>query len=242
MQNNQNQLLHLLFIDIETVPQQKSYASLSSDWQQLWYEKNAKTVPENESMEDAYNARAGILAEFGKIICISIGYLFENESQKLCLKVKNLSNDNEAELLRTFTDVVDLFYKRYNHFEFAGHNIREFDIPYICRRMIINQLSLPLYLQLNNLKPWEIKAVDTLHWWRFGDYKNYTSLNLLANVLGVPSSKDDISGADVRNVYYEENNLARIATYCGKDVVTVANVLLRLKGLSIIDEECILFV
>ena len=241
MENNRNQLLRFLFIDIETVPQQKNYASLSPEWQQLWFEKNAKTVPENQSMEEAYNTRAGILAEFGKIICISIGYLYENEFQKLCLKIKNLSDNDEEALLKAFTTVVNLFCKRYSHFEFAGHNIREFDIPYICRRMIINRLPLPSYLQLNNLKPWEVNAIDTLHWWRFGDYKNYISLNLLANVLGVLSSKDDISGADVRRVYYEENDLARITTYCGKDVVTVANVLLRLKGLPIIDEENIFF-
>jgi hypothetical protein len=134
-----------------------------------------------------------------------------------------------------------MFYKKDSHFEFAGHNIREFDIPYICRRMIANHLALPPYLQLNNLKPWEVKAVDTLHWWRFGDYKNYISLNLLAHVLGVPSSKDDISGADVHRVYYEENNLPRIATYCGKDVAVAANIVLRLNGFPMIAEENILF-
>jgi uncharacterized protein YprB with RNaseH-like and TPR domain len=241
MQNNIKQLLHLLFIDIETIPQQKDYSLLSPEWQQLWYEKITKTVPENESVENNYKLRAGILAEFGKIICISVGFLYENKAQKVCLKVKNIFNDDETTLLNEFINTVNMFFRQHNHFEFAGHNIREFDIPYLCRRMIANQLPLPPYLQLNNLKPWEIKAVDTLQWWRFGDHKNYISLNLLANVLGVPSSKDDISGADVYRVYYEENNLLRIATYCGKDVAAVANIVLRFKGLQMVEEENILF-
>ena len=235
-----NKLLSNLFIDIETVPQNKNFFNMNEKWRDLFIEKNAKIIAEDENYDQHYNERAGILAEFGKIICISIGYLYAKEDQ-LCIKVMNIAGDNEKELLEKFINYVDRFATKYSAFNFAGHNIKEFDIPYICRRIYANHLPFPAFLPDHAAKPWETRTIDTLHWWRFGDYKSYISLDLLAHVMEVPTSKTDIKGSDVRNVYYEENDLERIAAYCGRDVVVVANLILRFSGLPLLKEENIVW-
>jgi len=232
----------LLLIDIETVPQYQDYLQLTEVWQSLWCDKISKIMPENFSPEECYLQRAGILAEFGKVICISTGYFTNDKEKELVLRVKSIYGDDEKLLLESFKDLIDKMYKHNKHFEFAGHNVREFDIPYLCRRMLINELQLPAPLQIHGAKPWEVKMVDTLQWWKFGDYKNYISLNLLANVLNVPTSKTDIDGSMVQHVYYKENNLPRIVEYCQRDVVVVANVILRFKNLPLLKEENITIV
>ncbi len=231
-------LFNLLLIDIETVPCYDCYDMLPDDLKSLWGDKISKTMPENILPEESYSLKAGILAEFGKIICISTGYFYENINKQICLKIKSIYNDDEKILLTEFLKITDAFYK-VSRFQFAGHNIREFDIPYICRRLLINNIELPYYLQLHGAKPWEIEMVDTLQWWKFGDYKNYISLNLLANVLNIPTSKTDIDGSKVRDVYYNEKDLERIKTYCEKDVMVVANILLRFKNLPLLQHECV---
>lgn len=235
--NTITSLFNLLFIDIETVPRFQSFELLPDEFKILWADKISKTVPENLSPEDSYLLRAGILAEFGKIVCISIGYFYEDANKNVCFKVKSICYDDEKEILQNFIQITNSFHKPNNRFQFAGHNIREFDIPYICRRLIINNIPLPLYLQIHGAKPWEIEMVDTLQWWKFGDYKNYISLNLLANVLNIPTSKGDMDGSKVREVYYVEKNLERISTYCEKDVIVVANVILRFKNMPLLSEE-----
>ncbi len=235
--NTITSLFNLLFIDIETVPCFQSFELLPDEFKILWADKISKTVPENLSPEDSYLLRAGILAEFGKIVCISVGYFYEDANKNICFKVKSICYDDEKEILQNFLQIANSFHKPHNRFQFVGHNIREFDIPYICRRLIINNIPLPLYLQIHGAKPWEIEMVDTLQWWKFGDYKNYISLNLLANVLNIPSSKGDMDGSKVREVYYVEKNLERISTYCEKDVIVVANVILRFKNLPLLSEE-----
>ena len=232
----------LLLIDIETVPQYQDYLQLTEVWRSLWCDKISKIMPENFSPEECYLQRAGILAEFGKVICISTGYFINDKDNELVLRVKSIYGDDEKLLLESFKDLIDKMYKHNKHFEFAGHNVREFDIPYLCRRMLINELQLPAPLQIHGAKPWEVKMVDTLQWWKFGDYKNYISLNLLANVLNVPTSKTDIDGSMVQHVYYKENNLPRIVEYCQRDVVVVANVILRFKNLPLLKEENITIV
>jgi len=232
----------LLLIDIETVPQYQDYLQLTKVWQSLWCNKISKIMPENFSPEECYLQRAGILAEFGKVICISTGYFINDKDNELVLRVKSIYGDDEKLLLESFKDLIDKMYKHNKHFEFAGHNVREFDIPYLCRRMLINELQLPAPLQIHGAKPWEVKMVDTLQWWKFGDYKNYVSLNLLANVLNVPTSKTDMDGSMVQHVYYKENNLPRIVEYCQRDVVVVANVILRFKNLPLLKEENITIV
>jgi predicted PolB exonuclease-like 3'-5' exonuclease len=235
--NNIQALFDLLLLDIETVPQFQDYKSLPDDGAKLFFDKISKTVPENFDEEEVYLQKAGILAEFGKIICISTGFFYNDTEGKTCLKIKSISGHDEADILQQFIELTNKFCKHKPRFQFAGHNIREFDIPYICRRMVINQIPLPACLNIYGAKPWEICMSDTMQWWKFGDYKNYTSLNLLACVLGVPTSKDDIDGSMVQHVYYKENNLARIVNYCEKDVVVVARIIQRFKNLPLVEQE-----
>jgi predicted PolB exonuclease-like 3'-5' exonuclease len=234
---NNPSIYDLIMIDIETVPQYPDYLKLPESWKNLWFDKISKTMPENISIEDTYTQRAGIMAEFGKIICICIGYFTHDENKELILRIKSIYGDDEKNILQTFKELVEKIYKHNKSFEFAGHNIREFDIPFICRRTLINGLELPSCLQIHGAKPWEVKMVDTLQWWKFGDYKNYISLNLLANVLNVPTSKTDMEGSMVQHVYYNEKDLPRIAEYCKRDVIVVANVVLRFRNLPLVKEE-----
>jgi hypothetical protein len=235
-------LTNLLLLDIETVPSEIDYHSLSAEWQSLWFEKISKTVPENVLPEESYKMKAGILAEFGKIICISTAFFYENEQKQTCLKMKSIYGDDETQLLKKFVTLCDKMYAHQKQFQFGGHNIREFDIPFICRRLLINRLPLPEYLQLQDKRPWDVKMFDTLAWWKFGDYKNYISLHLLANVLGIPTSKTDMDGSMVQEVYYKNKDLQRIVDYCQRDVVVTANVILRFKNLPLLEEDNILVV
>lgn len=238
--NNLQSLFDLLIVDIETVPQSSDYASLPAEGQKLFRDKISKTVPEDAADEEAYQQRAGILAEFGKVICISTGFFHRDKEGKTYLRIRSIAGDDEVDLLKQFIALVDKFINYNRRLQFAGHNIREFDIPYLCRRMVINNITLPPYLNFHGAKPWEINMIDTLHWWRFGDYKHYTSLNLLACILGVPSSKDDIDGSMVQHVYYKERDLPRIARYCEKDVIVVARIIQRFMNVPMINDECII--
>ena len=229
--------LHKLFIvDIETVPQSPDYTMLSNEWKGRWRQKIAKTIPESTTPEDSYRQRAGILAEFGKIVCISIGCFHENNGEQNFL-IKSVYGDDEKTLLQSFIKAGDKFCKNKSGFAFAGHNIREFDIPYICRRLLINRLTLPHYLCLHDKKPWEVEMFDTLHWWKFGDHKNYITLDLLAGVMNVPTSKGDIDGSMVQDVYYKEKNIHRIVEYCQRDIEVVANLLLRFNNMPLLKRE-----
>lgn len=226
----------LLLLDIETTPLTSSLDQLPAELQALWLEKNAKTLPDSENPSADYFERAGLTAEFGKIVCISAGFFF-TENGQYQLRIKSFYGDDEKEILAGFLDTVSRFHQKMQRFQFAGHNIREFDIPYICRRAIINGLALPAPLQFHQLKPWEQPLLDTLQIWRFGDFRNYTSLKLLAAVLGIPTPKDDIDGSQVGKVYWEDKDLRRIAEYCQKDVLTVGQLLLRFKGLPLMEKS-----
>lgn len=233
---------NLLVIDIETVPIVQNFNELDENWQQLWTDKITKSLHEDVTLEESWKLRGGIMAEFGKIVCISTGYFYEDENRNQCFKIKSIASKNEKELLNDFIQLCNKFYQYNKNFIFGGHNIKEFDIPYICRRILINNLPLPEYLWLHDRKPWEIKMFDTLSWWKFGDNKNYTSLHLLANVLNIPTSKDDIDGSKVQDVYYLENNLERIINYCQKDIVVVANIILKFQHLALLKTENIIVV
>ena len=230
-------LKDLFIIDIETVPAVPSFTELDPVWQSLFCDKISKTVPEDIEPEKAYRKKAGILAEFGTIICISTAFFYLDEQGEWHLKIKSIGGNDEVEILRIFTDLCDKFSRIHPNFQFAGHNIREFDIPYIGRRMLINDLSLPPYLKVQDKKPWELKMVDTMNWWKFGDHKNYVSLHLLAHVLGIPTSKTDMDGSMVQDVYYREKDLQRIINYCQQDVVVTANIVLRFQNLPILKPE-----
>jgi uncharacterized protein YprB with RNaseH-like and TPR domain len=194
-------------------------------------------MPEDFDEAEAYNRRAGILAEFGKAVCISTGYFYTDTAERTCLRLKSICNDDEKVLLEEFIEIVNRFARSKPLFQFAGHNIREFDIPFLCRRMIINNLTLPPYLNFHGAKPWEIRMTDTLQWWKFGDHKHYTSLDLLANTLGVPTSKDDITGSMVQDIYYKEKDLPRIVKYCQKDVVVVGRLIQRFLNIPLVEDE-----
>jgi DNA polymerase elongation subunit (family B) len=217
-------LEQLLVVDIETVPRWKSFAELNENMQSLWIHKHQMLKIESETPAESYERRAGIYAEFGKVICISLGY-FLNPSAAWKFKLKSFAGDEEEALLRDFIDSIN----KKKQAIFAGHNIKEFDIPYLCRRMLVHRIPIPESLNFSGRKPWEVAALDTLDLWRFGDYKNYTSLKLLAEVLNIPSPKDDIEGKDVAQVYWQQNDLPRIVSYCQRDVVTVARLLLRFR-------------
>lgn len=227
----------LMVLDIETVPQFASFEQLPEVWKDLWADKISKTMPENFSLPDSYQQKAGIQAEFGKIICISTGFFYTDKGSRLCFRLKSYTADNEKKLLQAFTTDVEKFYHTTPDMHFAGHNIKEFDIPFISRRMLINQLPLPAFLQFSGRKPWETNLVDTMQLWKFGDYKNYTSLHLLANCLGIDTPKDGIDGSMVKDIYYNEQNLQRIVTYCQKDVVAVAQIFLRFQQLPLLPPE-----
>ena len=234
-------LENLLLIDIETVPQHPSFDLLSDDWKQLWEEKTVRSLPDFTSAAEFYPQRAGVMAEFAKIVCISIGY-FTKQGNALQLRVKSFFGDDEKKLLQDFITTVNQMESKNNKWSFAGHNIKEFDIPFICRRLLINSLYIPAYLDFQNMKPWDTNTVDSFQFWRFGDYKNYTSLKLLAAAMGVPSPKDDIDGSMVAEVYWKEKNLQRIATYCQKDVVTTGNIILRFKNKELLKDDQVVIV
>lgn len=229
-------LENLLFLDIETVPAEQTFKTLSNHMQGLWSEKFTKIEPDSEDAAQGFQNRAGIYAEFGKIVCISAGYFYEASGQKK-FRIKSFFQEEEAALIKSFLETTNQFARKIPGFLFCGHNIKEFDIPYICRRAIVNGLDLPEQLHLYGKKPWEVNMLDTLHLWRFGDHKNYTSLDLMATVLNVPTPKDDIDGSKVAEVYWQQRDLSRIATYCQKDVLTVAQLLLRFKQLPLLTEE-----
>ncbi|HBI81878.1 MAG TPA: 3'-5' exonuclease [Bacteroidales bacterium] len=233
---NDFKLDEILFLDIETVPQYSRYEQMPDEFKKLW-DKKAKSLAKNEETPDAIYERAGIYAEFGKIICISVGIIVPLEGGDSGFKVKSYYGDNEAELLSNFASMVNGFSTRKSNLSLCAHNGKEFDFPYIARRMLINGLKIPDILNVAGKKPWEVKFIDTMELWKFGDIKHYTSLNLLAYIFGIPSPKDDIDGSEVAKCYYELNDLNRIVVYCEKDVLTVAQLFLRYNGLPIISSE-----
>lgn len=234
---------NVLFLDIETVPLFENFNKLNGQHAELWNQKfeqfkkrNPERYTEETNAAEAFEKEAGIFAEFGKIVCISVGILTTQNGQKR-FRIKSYASDNEKQLLSDFSALAqrwDTPDKR-----LCGHNIKEFDVPYICRRMIINELPLPEILNIGGKKPWEVQFIDTLELWKFGDFKHYTSLNLLTTVLNIPTPKDDIDGSMVGEVYYKQNDLKRITIYCEKDVFATAQVFLKLSGLPLLKPEII---
>ena len=237
---DQLRMEEVLFLDIETVPQQSSFDGLDDDFRKLWEDKSRYSREKHgTTLVDSY-AEAGIYAEFGKIICISVGY-FSTRLQERVFRVTSFYGHDEHALLAEFCALLET---RTNHpFRvLCAHNGKEFDFPYLCRRMLIQGIRLPQMLDIAGKKPWEIAHLDTMELWKFGDFKNYTSIKILAKVFGIPTPKDDIDGSQVRSVYYEENNLDRIEIYCKKDVVTVARLLQCFRGEVPVTDDQIIYV
>lgn len=228
---------NILFLDIETAPQYPHYNDVPEKFRELW---NTKVQSLNKSgrtsdTPEQYYRSAGIYAEFGKIICISVGFVKGSE-----LRLKSFYSTDEKKLLEDFSELIRQHFNKEGS-QLCAHNGKEFDFPFIARRMLILGLKIPKILDTAGRKPWEVQHLDTMELWKFGDYKSFTSLNLLAAVLGIATPKDDIDGSMVYTVYYEEKNLERIVTYCQKDVLTVAQVFLKLKGEALIQPEAVLF-
>jgi uncharacterized protein YprB with RNaseH-like and TPR domain len=220
---------NILFLDVETVPLSLDYEGLSEEYRGLWDKKSAHLRKPEQPAAEVYE-RAGIYAEFGRIVCISAGYIVKQEDGRRVFRVKSFYDDDEKLLLEEFGNVLRQFYKAKRNAYLCAHNGKEFDFPYIARRMLVNGVQLPQALNIHGQKPWETSFLDTMELWRFGDYKNFTSLELLSTIFGIPSPKDDIDGSMVSTVYYKEKNLQRIVDYCEKDVLTVARLFLKLRA------------
>jgi DNA polymerase elongation subunit (family B) len=232
------ELHNILFIDIETVAQASGYHHLPERYKTHWARKAGflKREP-HQTDEDLYHERAGIYAEFGQVVCVVVGMLFDNDQRQLALKTKTFCTENEVLLLKNLRD---LFEKLEPGARLCAHNGKEFDYPYLSRRMLIHGIPLPAILNLAGRKPWEVPHLDTLELWKFGDYKHYTSLDLLATVFGIATSKNDMDGSRVNHVYHHEKNLTKIADYCARDVVALTQLYLRMKGFPLIAEENII--
>lgn len=231
---NKIKLSNILFLDIETVPELENFEELNNIKQELFAKKTQYQRKEEFSPEEFYE-RAGIWAEFGKIVCISVGF-FDNHAKDLNFRLKSFYGTDEVKILFDFKNLLEKFYSKKQHL-LCAHNGKEFDFPYIARRMIINKIELPEKLNLFGKKPWEVAHLDTLEMWKFGDFKHYTSLNLLTNIMGIASPKEDIDGSQVAQVFYKDKDLDRIAKYCENDTLAVAQVYLRLMNLKILKNE-----
>lgn len=226
---------NILFLDIETVPQYSSFDQLDERMSKLW-EKKALRIreSEDEEIQKTYQ-KAGIYAEFGKIVCICTGYFHEGN-----FRIKAFSGDDEKLMLEEFANMLEMFQKRQGA-QLCAHNGKEFDFPYLCRRMLVNGITIPTILDSSGKKPWETSFLDTMEMWRFGDYKNYTSLDLLTAIFGIDSPKDAIDGSMVGDYYWNKKDLEAIVTYCKKDVLAIAQLYLKLKGLEQISSENVIF-
>jgi len=236
---NQLDLNQLLFLDIETVPEVYKFEDLDEKTKAFWDQKMKwQSEREGLSSEELFD-RAGIYAEFGKVVCISVGFLVNAGTPDVKYRTTSFASDDEKQLLNEFANLLNSHYNRIDRY-LCAHNGKEFDFPFIARRMLIKGIKLPLMLDIAGKKPWEVKHLDTMELWKFGDYKHYTSLNLLAHLFDIPTPKDDISGADVARVYYEEGDLDRIVSYCEKDTLTVCQLVLKYKGLPLIAQDQII--
>lgn len=228
---------NVMFLDIETVPQCPDYNDVPKPFQEFWEKKSTYFRNEDQSASDVYQ-RAGIYSEFGKIICISVGIMIQKNGER-GFRLKSFFSDDEAILLNEFSSMIQKYQTSNPDIQLCAHNGKEFDFPYIARRMLVNNIKLPKVLDIAGKKPWEVMFIDTMELWKFGDYKNYTSLNLLTHIFNIPTPKDDIDGSMVADVYWKEKDLPRVVTYCEKDVLAIAQLLLRFKGEELIKKELV---
>jgi 3'-5' exonuclease len=226
---------NVLFIDIETIPQYPDFKDVPEQMKNFWEKKSSYFRESDQSASDVYQ-RAGIYSEFGRIICISAGIVITKNGEK-SIRIKSFFGDDEKLLLSEFAEMLKKYHSSNKDLQLCAHNGKEFDFPYIGRRMIINDVKIPQILDVAGKKPWEVQFLDTMELWKFGDYKNYTSLNLLTHIFNIPTPKDDIDGSMVAEVYWQEKNLDRIVKYCEKDVLAIAQVFLKYKGESLIKPE-----
>ncbi|HJX70993.1 MAG TPA: 3'-5' exonuclease [Bacteroidales bacterium] len=228
---------NVLFLDIETVPQYISYSEMPENLRNLWDKKASYLRKEEQTPEELY-ARAGIYAEFGRIICISIG-IFDLKDKSRKLRIKSFFGDDEHQILAEFGHLLDGLSDR-KTLMLCAHNGKEFDFPYIARRMLVQEIPLPYLLDISGRKPWETNFIDTMELWKFGDHKHYISLELLTTTLNIPNPKDEIDGSMIAELYWKKNDFESIVTYCEKDVIAIAQLLLRYKGETLLKPEDII--
>lgn len=235
---DQIKLEKIIFIDIETVPLFPTYNLLSEKWKSLWDKKSGFISKDDQTPEEVYE-RAGIYAEFGKIVCISIGIIREVEGKRT-FRVKSFVDNDEKSLLSSFSELLKTHFKSPDYL-LCAHNGKEFDFPYIARRMLVNGIKLPFLLDTAGRKPWEIQHLDTLQLWKFGDYKHYTSLDVLTTLFGIPTPKQEMDGSDVANVYWVDKDLEKIKEYCQRDVIAIAQLILKFKGEDLLNPKAVVY-
>lgn len=243
-------IVNILFFDIECVSEHASYDDLSYEFKKLWQIKTRQILKKydeelnEEEARQLYPEKAAIFAEFGKVVCISVGIIVRNNADNsLQLRITSFADHDEKVLLGQFSRLLEKYYSNTHTHYLCGHNIKEFDVPYVCRRMVIAQMSLPRPLDISGKKPWETKhLLDTMELWKFGDRKNYTALKLLTAVFGIPSPKDDIDGSEVGKTYWNEGDLDRIAVYCEKDVLATTQLFMKYKRMDLFKDEQVKFV
>ena len=228
----------ILFLDIETVPQVYRFQDLNDTSKSLWSKKTKYLQEKDQLSDEEVYEKAGIYAEFGKIICISVGFLIQAKGE-MQIRLKSFSSLNEKKLLQGFIDLLNTHYN-HNSYILCAHNGKEFDFPYISRRLLVNEMKLPILLNNAGKKPWEINNIDTLELWKFGDYKHYTSLELLTNIFNIPTPKDDIDGSQVAKIFYEDQDIDRIINYCEKDVIATIQLFQKYRGQDLIDPAFII--
>lgn len=238
---------NILFLDIETVPGGKTLSDMPESVQYVWGEKfkqfksrNPDRYPEELTPEQGFEKEAGIFAEFGKVVCVSVGHVIFQDGKK-AFRVKSFKGDDERLLLAEVAQMLTLWGDKTTR-TICGHNVKEFDIPFLCRRMIIQGVGIPEIINVAGKKPWEVKFIDTMELWKFGDFKHYSSLKLLTAIFGIPSPKDDIDGSMVGSVYYETGDVDRIAVYCEKDVLATAQVYMKLSGNELLDPNSVVHI
>ncbi len=235
---------NILFLDIETVPEVENFQQLSEVKKELFslktaYQRKPKSADDKELPVEEFYSKAGVWAEFGKIVCISVGF-FVLQGNERTFRVKSFRGREESDILKNFKSLLESHFSAQHHV-LCGHNGKEFDFPFIARRMIIHRIQLPLKLNLFGKKPWEVPHLDTLELWKFGDFKHYTSLKLLTTILEIPSPKEDIDGSQVAEVYYKDKDMERIASYCEKDTIAVAQLFLRFNNEELLSEKELIF-
>ena len=233
------ELSTILFLDIETVANVPGYDQLSERLKVQWARKASFFKREQgQTDEDLFNLRAGIYSEFGKIIAIGVGKFYEPSPGTLGIKTRCLSGHDEKTVLSDFKNLLEKTDQ--SNLKLCAHNGKEFDFPYLCRRMLVNSILIPDVLNHPGKKPWEVPYLDTMEMWKFGDHKHYTSLDLLAAIFDIPTSKTDMDGSMVNQVYYKEQNLNKISAYCIADVVALAQLYLKLKGMQLVDQRFVI--
>ncbi len=238
---NHIRLENLIFIDIETVKEHEGFSGLDDVSADLWRKKSSFfKVAEGSVEEDLYEEKAGLYAEFAKVVCISVAFMVKNGEGKYDLRLKSFYGEEESFILKDFKELLDKYYKN-SKYIFCGHNIKDFDLPFLMRRMLINQIRLPLKFNINNFKFYQPMAVDTFQIWKFGDHRNYTSLKLMQKALKIDFPEySEIDGNDIDQLYWKDKNMDSIIEHCQNDVISVAQLMLRFKSFDLLEEYNVL--